>query len=163
MFQKPWCERFGKKYGFLMFNKIFDQCKGKSCFGFVFVIIDLMVRFHCDSSVMTKMSATICLLKLTQDLPNRFLSEKITFCITSQLSFKQLGRVFQFLVYPQPPGRFQWNKSPLMPQKSQLMAQVFLQDCCHLSSFLFSNVAIQSREILIYYNTTHLQTKLSIK
>ena len=72
MFQKLWCERFGKKYGFFMFNKMFDQCKGKNYFDFIFVIIDLMVRFHRDSSVMTKSSATICLKKLVQDLLKRF-------------------------------------------------------------------------------------------
>ena len=49
MFQKPYCERFGKKYGFFMFNKMFDQCKGKKYFDFIFVITDLMVRFRCDS------------------------------------------------------------------------------------------------------------------
>ena len=32
-----------------MFNKIFDQSKGKNHFDFIFVIIHLMVRFHRDS------------------------------------------------------------------------------------------------------------------
>ena len=31
-----------------MCNKIFDPCKGKNYFDFIFVMIDLVVRFHRD-------------------------------------------------------------------------------------------------------------------